>query len=113
MKLLSLNMLAAAVASKSCADGVNKKYLTTYLENWHKPYDIPPIYTNIHYSFLTLDRRPNPDMPHVAGWDGSAIYESMAAADVLEVMKNVTPAWKNNYNWQKKSIDAALAQAKT
>jgi hypothetical protein len=54
-------MLAAAVASKSCADGANKKYITTYVENWNKPYSISPIYTNVHYSFLTLDKHPNPD----------------------------------------------------
>jgi len=52
---LSFNMLAAAVAAKSCADGKEKKFITTYLENWHKPYAIPAIYTNVHYSFLTLD----------------------------------------------------------
>ena len=63
MKLV-FNMLAAAVASKSFADGVGKKYMTTYLENWHKPYDIPAIYTNVHYSFITLDKRPNSDAPH-------------------------------------------------
>ena len=55
MKLLTFNMLAAAVASKSCANGANKKYITTYVENWNKPYSISPIYTNVHYSFLTLD----------------------------------------------------------
>ena len=64
MKLL-FNMIAAAVAAKSCADGTDKKYMTAYLENWHKPYDVPAIYTNIHYSFLTLDKRPSPDSPHV------------------------------------------------
>jgi len=32
-------------------------------------------------------------------WDGHSLYESMAAADVLEVMRDVVPAWKNNYNW--------------
>lgn len=111
MKLL-FNMLAGAVASKSCADGLDKKHITTYLENWHKPYEIPTYYTNVHYSFLTLDKRPNPDSPHNAQWDGSALYESMAQADVLEVMKNVTPAWKNNYNWQKQSIDGAIALTK-
>lgn len=99
MKLL-FNMLATtAVACKSSADGISEKYITTYLENWHKPYDIPPIYTNIHYSFLCLDKRPSPENPHKTQWDGQSLYESMAAADVLEVMRDVVPAWMNNYNW--------------
>jgi hypothetical protein len=66
MMKVFFNMLAAAVATKSCADGKDKKFITTYLENWHKPYDIPDIYTNVHYSFISLDPHPQPWKPRTA-----------------------------------------------
>ena len=50
--------------------------------------------THMFYSFLTLDKTPNPDMPRPANWDGQAIYESMTQADVLEVMRG-----PGEYNW--------------
>jgi hypothetical protein len=34
-------------------------------------------FNHIYYSFLTLDKVPNPDSPHVSTWDGHSIYESM------------------------------------
>ena len=60
------------------------------------------------YSFLTLDTSPNPDRPHVKSWDGAALYENMTAADVMKVIKKTSPAWKNQYNWQRTKIQALM-----
>ena len=65
------------------------------------------------YSFLTLDPSPNADAPRQITWNGEAIYDSMSAADVLEVMKDVEPAWMNPYNWMKVKIDALIDFCKT
>lgn len=91
---------------------VSSKVIGGYLENWHKPYTIPKHYTHVYYSFITLDPHPNPDKPHAIQWDGKAIYESMAQADVLKVMETTDPVWDNPYNWQKNSIDQAINTTK-
>jgi len=90
----------------------SSKVIGGYLENWHKPYTIPPQYTHIYYSFLTLDPQPNPYSPHNKEWSGIAIYESMAQADILKVMETTDPVWQNPYNWEKKSIMEAIDACK-
>lgn len=62
--------------------------------------------SHVFYSFLALDSNPDPDHPHVAGWDGKAIYDTMTAADVLEVMQQRT------YNWQRVKIEAMMQACK-
>ena len=85
-----------------------------YVENW-KTMDTAHLggFTTLLYSFLTLDPSPNADAPRQITWNGEAIYDSMSAADVLEVMKNVEPAWMNPYNWMKVKIDALIDFCKT
>ncbi|KAH8059359.1 hypothetical protein JL722_5382 [Aureococcus anophagefferens] len=52
-------------------------------------------------------------VPPAITWNGEAIYDSMSAAGVLEVMKGVEPAWKNEYNWMKVKINALIDYCKT
>ena len=60
------------------------------------------------YSFLTLDKTPNPDQPAQRHWDGTAIYESMSADNILTVMTKTDPPWKNPDEWQRVKIDALI-----
>ncbi|KAH8086728.1 hypothetical protein JL720_7171 [Aureococcus anophagefferens] len=87
---------------------------SAYVENW-KTMDTAHLggFTTLLYSFLTLDPSPNADAPRQITWNGEAIYDSMSAADVLEVMKDVEPAWMNPYNWMKVKIDALIDFCKT
>ncbi|MCP3964763.1 MAG: hypothetical protein GY750_04725 [Lentisphaerae bacterium] len=95
-----------------------------YWENWKGAIN-PPVsdvsspeyYANdiknfniIYYSFLTLAKSPNPDNPPDALWDGLAIYESMTAADILEVMGSYDKPYDNPHNWQRIKIDALISQ---
>ncbi|WP_144242733.1 hypothetical protein [Candidatus Francisella endociliophora] len=72
--------------------------------------DVAP-YSHVFYSFLTLAKSPNPDNPSNSYWDGSAIYESMTAGDVLEFMK-VYPAgtadWERKDNWMRQRVDGLI-----
>ena len=72
--------------------------------------DIKP-YTHVMYSFLTLAKNPNSDNPSNTSWDGSAIYESMTASNVLDLMKKYpegTAEWARANNWQRVKIDALI-----
>ena len=72
--------------------------------------DVAP-YTHVMYSFLTLAKSPNPDTPANTSWDGSAIYESMTANDVLSVMKQYpagTANWERSDNWMRSRIDGLV-----
>jgi len=93
-----------------------------YWENWRNPLNpqpglnhTDPLYyvdafggnTHIFYSFLTLVKnaaaKPSPAKEH---WDGSAIYDSYTAADILEVMK--PPPSHNPYSQQRNKILAMM-----
>ena len=65
-------------------------------------------FNHVYYSFLTLDKQPNPDNPHNKQWDGKSIYESMTAADVISVMTKTDPSWKNDNEWQRVKIQALI-----
>jgi GH18 family chitinase len=72
--------------------------------------DVEP-YTHVLYSFLTLAKNPNPDNPANSEWNGSAVYESMTANNVLEVMKKYpegTANWERTDNWMRQRIDALI-----
>ena len=64
--------------------------------------------THVFYSFLTLAQRPNPDSPQVAYWDGVGLYESMTAADIMDVLN--TPKW-GTHDWQKIKLDGMMGHA--
>lgn len=78
-----------------------------YVENWKRYDDLAP-FSTVYYSFLTLDPHPDPDSPHAKVWNGKAVYESMSAADVIDVMTKTDPAWKNQYNWQREKIQKLM-----
>ena len=100
------------------------KMINGYYENWRAPTNPgsgetrdPSFYqndiaslTHVFYSFLCLNQRPNPDLPAKKHWNGKALYESMTAADVIDVMTEKTPRWENQYEWQRSKI-AALIEA--
>ena len=83
-----------------------------YLENWEQAGAVPGPFNVVYYAFLTLVQRPNPLSPPQAQWDGSAIYESMTTADVMEVMEMTDPAWENPHNWQRVKIQDAIDKCK-
>ena len=80
-----------------------------YVENW-KTMDTSELdgFTTLLYSFLTLDATPNVDHPREVEWAGAAVYDTMTLADVLAVMTETDPAWKNPHNWQKQKVDALI-----
>lgn len=82
-----------------------------YLENW-KAYKGMEPFNTVYYAFLTLDQHPNPESPRDGVWDGKAIYESMAAASVIEVMTKTDPAWKNPNEWQRVKIQKLIDDCK-
>lgn len=45
---------------------------STFDSSYYKPSFKP--YTHIMYAFLTLTKRPNPDLPPDQYWEGDAIY---------------------------------------
>jgi len=84
-----------------------------YVENWASGYfpvntALLEPYTAIFYSFLTLDSAPNAESPRDVQWDGTALYETMTLANIMDVMENTDPAWRNNYNWQKQKIKGLM-----
>lgn len=98
------------------------KVIHGYWENWKAPLnpgngskddasyycnDIANM-THVFYSFLTLDKTPNPDRPATKHWDGQAIYESMTADNVITVMTKTDPAWENPDEWQRTKIAALI-----
>ena len=108
--------------------GNNGKYMINgYWENWNPALSPRPSSgtsdpnyyvddfkpnTHIFYSFLTLAKVPNPYTPQQASWDGKAIYESMTQADILQVLEDTDPHWKNDYYWQKVKIVAMMEACK-
>lgn len=52
----------------------------------------------VFYSFLTLDQNPNLDPYANKYWNGTSIYETFSAVDILAVMNLTVPRWKNP-NW--------------
>jgi len=83
-----------------------------YLENW-KTYDGYQPFNTVYYAFLTLDSHPNADSPRDVGWDGSALYETMTLAPVMDVMNKTDPAWENPYEWQRSKIAAVMNACKS
>jgi len=118
--LFLFSMCFVVLICQNVIGGVNSKVIGGYWENWKPAINPgqgttsdPSYYMNdiknvnhIYYSFLTLVKTPNPDSPPVAQWDGTAIYESMTQAPILDTMdpKNY------NYKWQGDKI-RALQQA--
>ena len=95
-----------------------------YYENWRGPinrgpgetrdpsfyrHDVASL-THVFYSFICLERRPNPDRPAKKYWNGNALYESMTAANVIDVMTETFPRYDNQYEWQRSKV-AALIKA--
>jgi endo-chitodextinase len=121
--LLILTTITAAVLlsySGICADNLN---ISGYWENWKCALnngDVTDVgspeyyktdlnnFNHIYYSFLTLAKTPNPDTPADASWDGTALYESMTQADIMDVLK--VGDW--TYNWQGQKIRAMLKYSK-
>jgi len=68
-------------------------------------------HTHVFYSFLTLDQHPNPGKPNVANWDGLAIYDSMTAADIMDVLNTTSPNAPDN-NWMRVRIEALIEACK-
>ena len=130
--VLCLAIIDYRICSACKPDGANKKMnnnrietpkiISGYWENWrgainpggggnHNPsyYKNDIASTNhVLYSFITLDRRPNPDNPGTKYWDGKALYESMTAANVIDVMTETDPHWENPYEWQRSKIAALI-----
>jgi endo-chitodextinase len=69
--------------------------------------DVAPM-THVNYAFLTIAKMPNPESPQPCRWDGKAIYENMAATDVTKVMPKTDPTWKNQFEWDRKRIQALM-----
>ena len=119
----NLGCLTARRKRSSSNDGEAKpKMINGYYENWRAPinrgegetkdpsfyrHDIASL-THVFYSFLCLDRRPNPDIPAKKHWNGKALYESMTAANVIDVMTEKLPRWDNQYEWQRSKIAALI-----
>lgn len=84
------------------------------MENWLTPYSSASMapFNTVYYAFLTLAKVPNPDNPPEERWDGEAIYESMAQADVVTVMTKTDPEYDNPYNWQREKIQAVIDDCK-
>ena len=101
---------------------MTNKFISGYWENWKQAINPGPgqpdtetYYSNdiksfnhIYYSFLTLDKSPNADAPENKSWDGLALYESMTLADIMKVMPETVPKWKNDYEWQRAKIQALI-----
>jgi hypothetical protein len=78
-----------------------------YLENW-KGYEGYDNFNTVYYAFLTLDNAPNADNPQEKGWDGSAIYETMTLAPIMDVITKTDPLWDNQYEWQRSKMDQVI-----
>jgi len=116
-KILGMEMRSADLQTTApVASG--QKFITGYWEDWTgainpngtndgKPEyyanDIKPM-THVVYAFLTLDQYPNPWLPNVGNWNGTALYENMTQADITQVLPVTDPAWKNPYDWQRVKI---------
>lgn len=82
-----------------------------YLENW-KAYSGFDHFNTVYYAFLCLDSRPNPDMPNTKRWDGSAIYETMTLAPIMDVITKTDPLWNNQYEWQRAKMQKVIDDVK-
>jgi len=78
-----------------------------YLENW-KDYSGYEPFNVVYYAFLTLDNRPNADSPQEKQWSGSAIYETMTLAPVMDVITKTDPLWNNQYEWQRSKMQKVI-----
>ena len=100
----------------------NSKLIDGYFENWKAPVSPggggnsnPSYYkkdvqscNHVLYSFLCLDQHPNAGFPAKKYWDGKALYETMTAADVIEVMTETNPRWQNPNEWQRSKVSALI-----
>ena len=84
-----------------------------YVENWVNDYTYPEAsrygaYTALFYSFLTLDKTPNPDSPRDVQWDTNAqfLYDTMTLANIIDVMGDSEVG--SPYNWQYKKIKGLM-----
>ncbi|MBK2084703.1 glycosyl hydrolase family 18 protein [Francisella adeliensis] len=90
--------------------GAMQSSSTNMAESQYYTNDVAP-YTHVLYSFLTLAKNPNPDNPSNTEWDGTAIYESMTAKDVLGLMKvypEGTAGWEREDNWMRSRVDGLI-----
>jgi hypothetical protein len=93
------SVFSSAVASEFQVGG--------YLENW-KEYSGYDNFNVVYYSFLTLDNAPNADSPQEKQWDGSAIYETMTLAPIMDVITQTDPLWDNQYEWQRSKMQTVM-----
>ena len=122
--ITNCRLCSACKHSKEMNGSLTKssKIISGYWENWRGAIhpggggsDSPAYYkkdiastNHVLYSFITLDQRPNPDNPGQKYWNGMALYESMTAADVIDVMTETDPHWKNPYEWERAKIAALI-----
>ena len=91
--------------------GAMQSSSTNMAQDQYYTNDVAP-YTHVLYSFLTLAKNPNPDSPSNSEWDGTSIYESMTAKDVLGLMKvypDGTAGWEREDNWMRSRIDGLIS----
>lgn len=60
----------------------------SYYENDVKYFD------NVIYSFMTLDKYPNPDAPRMTRWNGTCLYDSMTR-DCAQNTMRFKDGWHN------------------
>lgn len=94
----------ASVLSSAAASGFQ---VGGYLENW-KEYTGYENFNVVYYAFLTLDNGPNPDTPNEKQWDGSAIYETMTLAPIMDVISQTDPLWDNSFEWQRSKMQTVI-----
>lgn len=99
--------------------------ISGYWENWRAALhpgvsdnSKPAYYANdiqnvnhVIYSFLTLAKHPDAASPEAKYWDGKAIYESMTADDVVQLMQHypedINPTERLD-NWMRQRIDGLM-----
>jgi glycosyl hydrolase family 18 (putative chitinase) len=120
--LLMFVICFAGLICQNLIGAENSKVIGGYWENWKGPIDPGPgttsdasyymndikNFNHVYYSFLTLDKTPNPNSPQNIQWDGRAIYESMTQHNVIDVMTKTDPLWANPYEWQRAKIAALI-----
>lgn len=107
MVRLCLALVSAALSVNAASNSAAQFQVGGYLENW-KGYQGYDKFDTVYYAFLTLDSRPNPDMPQDKNWDGKAIYETMTLAPIMDVITKTDPLWNNQYEWQRAKMQKVI-----